>query len=117
MQCPFCTVEMDEHLRHGVKIDHCAVCGGVWLDKGELDHLVAALRPAVTLPNPEPKKPAPARPVPKAAPRPQSGRQWTARSERPRAVATKPRKARRYTRVKRPRFDFDDLLEDLFDFD
>ena len=42
MQCPKCSVEMDEVNKLGVIIDACSRCGGVWLDKGELDKIRAA---------------------------------------------------------------------------
>ena len=41
MQCPACTGErlaMTE--RHGIEIDYCPKCRGVWLDRGELDKLI-----------------------------------------------------------------------------
>ena len=42
MKCPTCpesTLLMSE--RQGVEIDYCPTCRGVWLDRGELDKLVA----------------------------------------------------------------------------
>ncbi|NDY90338.1 TFIIB-type zinc ribbon-containing protein [Ideonella livida] len=42
MQCPVCpdtTLLMSE--RQGVEIDYCPRCRGVWLDRGELDKLIA----------------------------------------------------------------------------
>ncbi|MEW6501468.1 MAG: zf-TFIIB domain-containing protein [Thermodesulfobacteriota bacterium] len=43
MKCPVCT-EVDLLLseRQGVEIDYCPKCRGVWLDRGELDKIVAA---------------------------------------------------------------------------
>ena len=42
MTCPRChTAEMNEKDRSGVKIDVCPSCRGVWLDRGELDKLIA----------------------------------------------------------------------------
>ena len=42
MKCPICP---DSALliseRQGVEIDYCAQCRGVWLDRGELDKLIA----------------------------------------------------------------------------
>ena len=40
MQCPNdgATLLMSE--RHGVEIDYCPTCRGVWLDRGELDKIV-----------------------------------------------------------------------------
>ncbi len=37
--CPRCCVELDEQTREGVSIDQCHDCGGVWLDRGELEML------------------------------------------------------------------------------
>jgi uncharacterized protein len=42
MKCPTCpdsTLLMSE--RQGVEIDYCPTCRGVWLDRGELDKLIA----------------------------------------------------------------------------
>ena len=36
-KCPRCGVDLREKEYHGVKIDQCADCGGLWLDKGELE--------------------------------------------------------------------------------
>ncbi|HCQ65092.1 MAG TPA: hypothetical protein DIU07_08005, partial [Rhodobacteraceae bacterium] len=88
MKCPVCATEMDVHARHGVNIDHCPACGGVWLGKGELDHLMAAVRPAVPLRNPDPN---PVRPAPK--PRPEPSR--TTRSPPP-STPRNPSKPERY---------------------
>ena len=42
MKCPICT---DKLLviseRQGIEIDYCSDCRGVWLDRGELDKLMA----------------------------------------------------------------------------
>ena len=42
MRCPVCpesVLVMTE--RQGVEIDYCPACRGVWLDRGELDKLIA----------------------------------------------------------------------------
>ncbi len=36
-KCPKCGCDLEEHDHHGVKIDQCGECGGIWLDKGELE--------------------------------------------------------------------------------
>ena len=41
MDCPNCGAAMRERDRGGVKIDFCPSCKGVWLDRGELDKIVA----------------------------------------------------------------------------
>jgi len=61
MKCPNDGAEMDHVSRQGVEIDHCPRCGGIWLDRGELDHLLEAVRPAVALDRPDPAPPPPDR--------------------------------------------------------
>ncbi|HEX6087918.1 MAG TPA: zf-TFIIB domain-containing protein [Thermoanaerobaculia bacterium] len=39
MKCPKCGMDLQEIEFHGVKVDQCANCGGVFLDAGELDQL------------------------------------------------------------------------------
>lgn len=41
MRCPLCEVSMKEVERRGVMIDVCPECRGVWLDRGELEKLLA----------------------------------------------------------------------------
>lgn len=41
MDCPNCGATMRERDRSGVKIDFCPSCKGVWLDRGELDKIIA----------------------------------------------------------------------------
>ncbi len=38
-KCPKCGADLKERDHHGVKIDQCEECGGLWLDKGELELL------------------------------------------------------------------------------
>lgn len=40
MQCPTCNVALVMSDRHGVEIDYCPKCRGVWLDRGELDKII-----------------------------------------------------------------------------
>ncbi|HEY7733900.1 MAG TPA: zf-TFIIB domain-containing protein [Nitrososphaera sp.] len=40
LKCPNCSGKMREVKRHGVHIDYCPVCKGVWLDRGEIDKIV-----------------------------------------------------------------------------
>jgi Zn-finger nucleic acid-binding protein len=54
MKCPHCndvTLVMTE--RQGVEIDYCPQCRGVWLDRGELDKLIA--RDAASAPISQPQ--------------------------------------------------------------
>jgi Zn-finger nucleic acid-binding protein len=47
MHCPRCEVEvLEERTRDGVTIDSCPSCRGVWLDRGELERLIARALPA-----------------------------------------------------------------------
>lgn len=41
MQCPSCRTELRMSERAGVEIDYCPSCRGVWLDRGELDKILA----------------------------------------------------------------------------
>lgn len=36
-KCPKCGCDLEEREHSGVKIDTCSECGGMWLDKGELE--------------------------------------------------------------------------------
>jgi len=39
LDCPACTAAMNQRVEHGVTIDYCPDCGGVWLDPGELEQV------------------------------------------------------------------------------
>jgi len=42
MKCPRCeTNPLDERERNGVTVDVCTQCRGVWLDRGELEKMLA----------------------------------------------------------------------------
>ena len=40
LMCPSCRVSLVMSERHGVEIDYCPQCRGVWLDRGELDKII-----------------------------------------------------------------------------
>jgi Zn-finger nucleic acid-binding protein len=42
MTCPKCQGEMRTYERNGINIDQCTECRGLFLDRGELEHLVQA---------------------------------------------------------------------------
>ncbi|ACB39465.1 zf-TFIIB domain-containing protein [Pyrobaculum neutrophilum] len=42
--CPVCGVELKPRVVYGIEIDQCPKCGGVWLDGGELNKLIAAVK-------------------------------------------------------------------------
>ena len=39
MKCPKCGMDLKEIDLHGVKVDQCATCGGVFLDAGEIEQI------------------------------------------------------------------------------
>ena len=42
MRCPRCeSAALDERERDGILVDACPSCRGVWLDRGELEKLIA----------------------------------------------------------------------------
>ncbi len=42
MKCPVCkTTDLLMTERRSIEIDYCPVCRGIWLDRGELDKLIA----------------------------------------------------------------------------
>jgi rubrerythrin len=41
MVCPRCGQALEEQVEHGVRVDECPGCGGLWLDKGEFEVLAA----------------------------------------------------------------------------
>ncbi len=42
MKCPVCkTTDLTMAERRSIEIDYCPTCRGVWLDRGELDKLIA----------------------------------------------------------------------------
>jgi Zn-finger nucleic acid-binding protein len=38
--CPVCNKPLHSRSRNGITIDQCTDCGGVWLDRGELEHII-----------------------------------------------------------------------------
>jgi Zn-finger nucleic acid-binding protein len=42
MNCPKCEAEMRSYERNGVTVDQCSGCRGIFLDRGELEHLIDA---------------------------------------------------------------------------
>ena len=40
MDCPVCKYEMITLELQDVEVDHCTMCGGIWLDAGELEVLL-----------------------------------------------------------------------------
>jgi len=42
LECPQCGTAFEQRVEHGVTIDYCDDCGGVWLDPGELGALTGS---------------------------------------------------------------------------
>jgi uncharacterized protein len=40
MLCPRCTVTLALGERHGIEIDYCPQCRGLWLDSGQVEKLI-----------------------------------------------------------------------------
>lgn len=74
MKCPVddSTLQMSE--RGGVEIDYCPQCRGVWLDRGELDKIIAKSIEAEAPAAPVAAAPPPQAPSPPQAPQ---GGPWT----------------------------------------
>ncbi|PJA29774.1 MAG: hypothetical protein CO189_01415 [candidate division Zixibacteria bacterium CG_4_9_14_3_um_filter_46_8] len=51
MKCPACKKPMIVLELNQVEIDHCAFCGGIWLDSGELELLLGNLEKASSMLN------------------------------------------------------------------
>ena len=39
MKCPKCGADLKEMAMHGVQVDVCTECNGIWFDAGEIDQL------------------------------------------------------------------------------
>lgn len=69
MECPKCQGPMRSYERNGITIDQCIECRGIYLDRGELEHLISleaaqsAPRPAAAAPQ-QPQQQQPAYAVP-----------------------------------------------------
>ena len=103
--------------RHGVEIDYCPKCRGVWLDRGELDKILDRAAGAAPL---APAAPLAARPAAHAA-----APVWTAepRAPEPPRAAEQRRPDDRYRRDedddhddRRPKRRRESFLSELFDF-
>ena len=42
LTCPKCQGDMRSYERNGVTVDQCGDCRGIFLDRGELEHLIEA---------------------------------------------------------------------------
>jgi len=57
--CPVCKGTFREVIREGILIDICTQCQGVWLDRGELEKLIALSKDDRDIPLPPPAQPRP----------------------------------------------------------
>jgi hypothetical protein len=109
MRCPVDNETLVMSDRHGVEIDYCPKCRGVWLDRGELDKIIeraAGAEAPVALREPGRAPAPPAAPAYAEAPR----REETRREE--------PRRRRDDDDddYHRPRKRRESFLSDIFDF-
>ena len=44
MDCPRCGAKLVERAHHDITVDECPSCGGLWLDKGEFEHIAGRER-------------------------------------------------------------------------
>lgn len=113
MRCPIDGENLVMSDRHGVEIDYCPKCRGVWLDRGELDKIIERATTA--------EAPVALREPGRAAV------QTYAEETRPREAARREEPARRDEPPRRRDHDDDDydrrprkrresFLSDLFDF-
>jgi Zn-finger nucleic acid-binding protein len=63
LSCPKCHAEMRMYERNGIHIDQCSECRGVFLDRGELEHLITAETQWAAQQAPPPPPPPPAPPA------------------------------------------------------
>ena len=107
LMCPNDNAAMQTLERSGVQFDMCPTCRGVWLDRGELEKLMAA---AVDEGRAAAAPVAPSRPDPQpqawsAPPRPEPYRDDRYRDDRRHDDRGRPRKKKR------------DSIFDIFEFD
>ena len=66
MKCPRCeSSALDERARDGVSVDVCRECRGIWLDRSELERIIArATREQAEYEQPAPPRPPAVQPAP-----------------------------------------------------
>jgi Zn-finger nucleic acid-binding protein len=62
LRCPKCNAPMRSYERNGLHVDRCTECGGLFLDRGELERLVEAEAGYYGASGPAPVGPSPGRP-------------------------------------------------------
>lgn len=53
--CPRCGTTLTMSERHGIEIDYCQQCRGVWLDRGELDKIIERVASGAPAPAAQPQ--------------------------------------------------------------
>jgi Zn-finger nucleic acid-binding protein len=109
MRCPVDNETLVMSDRHGVEIDYCPKCRGVWLDRGELDKIIeraAGAEAPVALREPGRAPAQPAAPTYAEAPR----------REEPRREEPRRRRDDDDDDYHRPRKRRESFLSDIFDF-
>ena len=87
LTCPKCQGAMRRYERNGVHIDQCSECRGVFLDRGELEHLIDA-EAAFTQSRQESPPPPPMPQSPSSGwSRPQPDRGWDQDRQRDRGYS------------------------------
>lgn len=100
MKCPVCAeVDLAITIRDGVEVDHCPVCRGVWLERGELEKIIELQA-----------RQTPPPPIFTAQP----GRRSRQEERPPLSSRRKPDKESDWRKKKKKARNF---LEELFDFD
>ena len=126
MRCPMCVQpELQPSHRHGIEIDVCPQCKGIWLDRGELEKVLDRLddqlgvaptaaeqRPAAPLPPPPPSWAD----APGPSPQHESSGDDRRRDDRRRDDRDRARGGKKGKRKKRSSF-LGELLEELEIFD
>jgi uncharacterized protein len=72
MQCPLCRVELKIAERHGIEIDYCPRCRGIWPGRGEPDKIIERVG-SFTYPESRPTPGHPPERVPYGEPRGKEG--------------------------------------------
>lgn len=115
MRCPIDGENLVMADRHGVEIDYCPKCRGVWLDRGELDKIIErAAQAEAPIPLREPAREAVQSYAP--APRGEAPRREEIRRDEPRREAPRRRDDDDDYDDRRPRKRRDSFLSELFDF-
>ncbi len=49
MNCPHCKTELIVTERGGIEVEECPRCGGIWLDKGDMERIVDRTEATATM--------------------------------------------------------------------